>query len=201
MALMPVCSGSWTPWRWMTEGAWYSKSSPTLGLDVAEAVEWLAERVDDATEEGVAHRDRQHLTGTPDRLAFLDGGELAENHDADLGDVEVEGQAERAVVELQRSLAMAEGRPSTRAIPSPATATRPTSSRAAAAGWYDFTKASSASRISSGRIVSSVIVAPALCLRLGTSWVHGCSAPELALDVGESAADGAVDDLVFDPRP
>ncbi|CAM5315406.1 hypothetical protein SALBM217S_10190 [Streptomyces griseoloalbus] len=55
------------------------------------------------------------------------------------------------------SLAMAEGRPSTFAMPSPARVTVPTSSREAASGLYDWTKFSSASRISSGRIVSSAI--------------------------------------------
>jgi hypothetical protein len=52
---------------------------------------------------------------------------------------------------------MAEGRPSTFAMPSPARVTVPTSSREAASGLYDWTKFSSASRISSGRIVSSAI--------------------------------------------
>ena len=55
---------------------------------------------------------------------------------------------------------MAEGRPSTFAMPSPATLTVPTSSREAASGLYDWTKFSSASRISSGRIVSSAIWVP-----------------------------------------
>ncbi len=45
------------------------------------------------------------------------------------------------------SLAMAEGRPSTFAMPSPARVTVPTSSREAASGLYDWTKFSSASRI------------------------------------------------------
>ena len=55
------------------------------------------------------------------------------------------------------SLAMAEGRPSTRAMPSPHSVTVPTSSRAAPAGSYSSTNRASASRISSGRIVSSAI--------------------------------------------
>src|SRR5215217_6884207 len=55
------------------------------------------------------------------------------------------------------SLAIAEGRPSTRAIPSPDVTTVPTSSRLAVSGVYPRTKRSSASRISSGRIVSSAM--------------------------------------------
>src|SRR5215204_14393 len=91
------------------------------------------------------------------------------------------------------SFAIAEGSPSTRAIPSPAIATRPTSSRAAAAGSYDFTKASRASRISSGRIVSSVMVAP--CSLLSDT---GSATGQPALDVGQAGADGSVDHVVAD---
>src|SRR6185312_13135106 len=56
------------------------------------------------------------------------------------------------------SLAMAEGRPSTRAMPSPHSMTVPISSREAPSGSYSWTKCASASRISSGRIVSSAMV-------------------------------------------
>ena len=55
------------------------------------------------------------------------------------------------------SLVIAEWRPSTRAMPSPISVTRPTSSRAVD-GEYAATFRSIASRISSGRIVSSVMV-------------------------------------------
>ena len=55
------------------------------------------------------------------------------------------------------SFAMAEGSPSTRAMPSPHSVTVPTSSRSAPAGSYSSTNRASASRISSGRIVSSAI--------------------------------------------
>src|SRR4051812_14039831 len=72
------------------------------------------------------------------------------------------------------SLAMAEGRPSTLAMPSPAKVTVPTSSREAASGWYDWTKFSSASRISSGRIVSSAIWVPCSpCWARSFTWGVG----------------------------
>jgi hypothetical protein len=58
------------------------------------------------------------------------------------------------------SLVIAEGRPSTFAMPSPISVTVPTSSTLAAEGSYEATKRSSASRISSGRIVSSAIGSP-----------------------------------------
>ena len=67
------------------------------------------------------------------------------------------------------SLVIAECRPSTRAMPSPVSMTRPTSSRAVA-GEYAATFRSIASRISSGRIVSSVMVA--LLLR-PPGWAGG----------------------------
>ncbi len=58
------------------------------------------------------------------------------------------------------SLAIVDGSPSCVAMPSPASVTRPTSSRDAMSGVYDETKRSSASRISSGRIVSSASLSP-----------------------------------------
>ena len=73
-----------------------------LGLDVAEAVDRVAERVDDPAEEAVADRDREDLAGAADLLALLDAAELAEDDDADLADVEVQRQAERAVLEAQQ---------------------------------------------------------------------------------------------------
>src|SRR5262249_20226497 len=47
-------------------------------------------------------RHREHLAGAPHRLALLDAAELAEDHDADLALLEVEGEAEGAVLELQQ---------------------------------------------------------------------------------------------------
>ena len=102
MALMPVCSGSLTPWRWTTEGAWVSSARRADGLDLALAVERVAQRVDDPAEEAVADRHREDLAGTADRLALLDAAELAEHDGADLADVEVQRQAEGAVLELEQ---------------------------------------------------------------------------------------------------
>ncbi len=73
-----------------------------LGLDLAEAVDRGAERVDDAAEEGVADGHREHLAGALDLLALLDLGEVTEDDDADLVDVEVEREAEGAVLELEQ---------------------------------------------------------------------------------------------------
>jgi hypothetical protein len=72
------------------------------GADLAEAVDRLAERVHDATEVLVADGDREDLAGALDLLALLDLGEVTEDDDADLVDVEVEREAQRAVLELQQ---------------------------------------------------------------------------------------------------
>ena len=93
IALMPVISGSLTDLRWTTVGRLQLQGAALVGLDVAEAVDRVAERVDDAAEEGVADRDREDLAGAADLLALLDAAELAEDDDADLADVEVQRQA------------------------------------------------------------------------------------------------------------
>ena len=75
----------------------------TLGrLDLAEAVDGRAERVDHPAHEAVAHGDRQDLARAADRLALLDLVEVTEDDDADLAGVEVQRDAERAVLELQK---------------------------------------------------------------------------------------------------
>src|SRR5204863_9448253 len=61
-----------------------------VGLDVALAVDRLAQRVHHATEESVADGHRQHLAGALDLLALLDLLELAEDDRADAVLVEVQ---------------------------------------------------------------------------------------------------------------
>src|SRR4051794_15333016 len=98
------------------------------------------------------------------------------------------------------SLVMHECRPSTRAMPSPVSVTTPTSSRLAPAS-YDDTMLSSASRISSGRIVNSVIKrAPYLFW----SFVSCVSVPgagatgQATVRRAQMTQDAAVDQLVAD---
>jgi len=78
------------------------QSAPLVGLDLAETVDRGAEGVDDAAHEGVAHGDREDLTGPADRLALLDLVEVTEDDDADLAGVEVQRDAEGAVLELEQ---------------------------------------------------------------------------------------------------
>ena len=73
-----------------------------LADDLAEAVDGGAERVDHPAEEVVADRHGEDLAGALDLLTLLDGGELAEDDDADLVHVEVQREAEGAVLELEQ---------------------------------------------------------------------------------------------------
>ncbi len=63
IALMPVCIGSCTLWRCMTPGACSSSARTAVGRDGAEAVDRVAERVDDAAEVAVADGHGEHLAG------------------------------------------------------------------------------------------------------------------------------------------
>ena len=80
------------------------QGAPLVGLDVAAAVDRLAQRVDHASEEGVADRHREHLAGALDLLALLDLLEVTEDHRADAVLVEVERDPEDAAGELQQLL-------------------------------------------------------------------------------------------------
>ncbi len=72
------------------------------GLELAEAVDRHAERVDDPAEVGVTDGHREDLAGAADGLALLDLVEVAEDDHADLAGVEVQGDAQRAVLELEQ---------------------------------------------------------------------------------------------------
>ena len=69
---MPVCSGSCTDWRCTTVGRLQLERAALVGLDLARAVDRVAERVDHAAEVGVADRHREDLAGALDLLALLD---------------------------------------------------------------------------------------------------------------------------------
>jgi hypothetical protein len=63
----------------MTPGACSSRARRPVGLDLAEAVDRVAERVDDAAEVALADGDGEDLAGAGDRLALLDATELTED--------------------------------------------------------------------------------------------------------------------------
>ena len=75
-----------------------------LGLDLAEAVEGGTERIDDAAEELVTDRHREHLPGPLDLLALLDLVVFTEDGHADAALVEVERDAEDSTRELEQFL-------------------------------------------------------------------------------------------------
>ena len=101
MALRPVCIGSRTDWRSTTPGASVSIGANGLGEDRPLAVDRLAERVDDAAEQLFADRHRDDAAGALDRVAFLDGQVVAEQHGADAVLLEVQRDAEDPVRELE----------------------------------------------------------------------------------------------------
>ena len=83
-----------------------------LGADqVALAVDGLAEGVDDTAEHAVADRHREDAAGRLDGLALLDLVDVAEHDGADRVLVEVEGEADRAVLELQQLVDGGVGQP------------------------------------------------------------------------------------------
>ena len=69
--------------------------------DLALAVERIAERIDDAPEQLVAHRDLEQAPGALDRVAFGDLLPVAEQHRADVVGLEVERQAGHVVGQIE----------------------------------------------------------------------------------------------------
>ena len=100
--LMPVCSGSCTGLRPMMPGAWISMRRGCDADELALAVDRLAEGVDDAAEHAVADGHREDAAGRLDGLALLDLVDVAEHDGADRVLVEVEGEADGAVLELEQ---------------------------------------------------------------------------------------------------
>ena len=72
-----------------------------VGLDVALAVERVAERVDDAPEQALADRDLELLAGALDGVALDDLGPVAEQHRADAVGLEREREAGDVVGQLE----------------------------------------------------------------------------------------------------
>ena len=80
----------------------FELEQPGLGrFDRSTAVEWIPERVDDASEESLADRDACNPAGPPDRLALLHVLPFAEERGADVVLFEVEREADDSVLELE----------------------------------------------------------------------------------------------------
>ena len=101
IALMPVCSGSLDRLAVDDAGRLELEQAGLLGADRAGPVERLAERVDDAADQLVAHRDADDAARALHGLALRDLLPVAEERDADVVLLEVEGDAGDAVLELE----------------------------------------------------------------------------------------------------
>ena len=101
IAFRPVCTGTFTGWRWTTPGALNSAGPRLGGLDLALAVERAAERVDDPAQQRLADRDVEQVAGALDGVALDDLLPLAEQHGADVVGLEVQREPGDVVRELE----------------------------------------------------------------------------------------------------
>ena len=189
MALMPVCSGSLTGWRPTMPGRLHLHAAGLGGVDRALAVDRLAQRVDHAAEQGVADRDGLDAAGRLDRLLLLEAVDLAEDDGTDGVLVEVQGEAERAVLELEQLVDRGAGEARTpgRCRRRPRRCGR--SARCPTAGVYSSTWRSSASVISLASIVSSAISLLPLS-GLSNSWLAAAEPGRLPAGRGEVLTQG-----------
>src|ERR1700742_3898602 len=102
MALMPVCSGSFTGWRSTTEGAWVSSGRSSVSSIGPLPSSGSPPRPAPPPREPSPDRHREDLAGPADLLALLDLVELAQDHDADLAHVQVQRQTADAVLEHEQ---------------------------------------------------------------------------------------------------
>src|ERR671931_2577497 len=198
IALMPVSSGSFTGWRCTTEGACSSS------VRVVSAS--MSPLPSSGRPSGSITRPRKPSpTGTESTRPVWRTSAPSEMPEASPKTMQPISRTSRLSAmptsppgNSSSSLAMAEGIPSTKAMPSPLQVTRPTSSRVTA-GRYDSTFLRRALAMSSGRMDSSVTVA----LPLSLCWTaYGAAAMVLGAQplahLGEAAAHAAVEDLVAD---
>ena len=104
MALIPVCSGSFTPLALHHRRRLDLQRAPRVGLDVSAPVDRLAQRVDHPAQERIADGDRQDVAGALDLLALFDVLEVTQDHRADAVLVEVERDAQDPAGELEQFL-------------------------------------------------------------------------------------------------
>ena len=94
MTLRPVCSGTVTGARSMMCGAGRSMGRRCAGGHRPIAIEWPAERIDDASDQSVAHRHVHHAARALDLIARVQMPVFAEQHDADFVLIDVERDAD-----------------------------------------------------------------------------------------------------------
>ena len=93
MAFSPVAIGSFTGWRSMTPGARRSSGNVLVGVDRTLVVDGIAQRIDHAADQGIAHRHAHDAAGAFDLVAFFDFGVFAQQHHAHLVFFQVHGDA------------------------------------------------------------------------------------------------------------
>ncbi|CAB4586637.1 unannotated protein [freshwater metagenome] len=76
------------------------EGATSLSLDGTESVDGVSERVNNATEVTFTDSNGENLTRAGNFLSGFDSGELSENNGSDLVLVEVEGEAQSPVGEL-----------------------------------------------------------------------------------------------------
>src|SRR5260370_40774967 len=69
-------------------------------MNGALTIERIAERIDDAAEQPLAHRRVHNGLRAFDRLSFLDLAVIAESHDSDIVGFEIERHSAHAVLEF-----------------------------------------------------------------------------------------------------
>ena len=104
MTLRPVWSGTVTGARSMMGAAGRSMGRRSLGGHRPVAIEWPAERVDDAPQQSVAHGHVHDPARALDFVARVQMPVFAEQHDADFVLVHVERDAEHAAGKLDQLL-------------------------------------------------------------------------------------------------
>ena len=100
IAFSPVCTGSCTERRGMMPGALTSTRVRVTSVSGPLPSIGLPSAVDDPAQQAAADRHVDDRAGALDRVALADAAVLAEDHDADIVEFEVEGHALHAVREL-----------------------------------------------------------------------------------------------------
>ena len=83
MALIPVCSGSFTGWRSATPGGGSLNGTSFRRGHRPLSVQGIPQRIEHATENGVTHGHAQQLPRAADFVTFVDVEIVAENDHAD----------------------------------------------------------------------------------------------------------------------
>ena len=100
IALIPVCIGSRHRLAFGDPRGDDFHRASDVGLHGAFAVERIAQRIEDAPDDGIAGGNRQQRAERFDFVAFFDRQVVTQNDDTDRVFFEVEGESDRAVGEF-----------------------------------------------------------------------------------------------------